>query len=150
MPHTYIAVINRILQVIILAYIIGYDATKKFSKKCMCLNDNFDFSYIVLWKKGYQETQEPRGTSVIKVKGIGKVSGNDGSFYISKNLSFFLCFTKISHLKNIFKVMKQILYGTHLNMQFRPLYVNYCIFLCKHDTQNRDNSDETLLVPKSI
>jgi cation transporter protein len=61
-PHTYIALIHRILQLIILAYIIGY---------------------IVLWKKGYQQIQEPHGTSVIKVKGIAKVNGQNASFYTS-------------------------------------------------------------------
>jgi hypothetical protein len=40
------------------------------------------FSYIVWWKKGYQQFQEPRGTSVIKIKGIAKVSGNDTVRYI--------------------------------------------------------------------
>ena len=42
----------------------------------------FYFSYIVWCKKGYQEFQEPRGTSVIKVKGIAKVTGNDTVRYI--------------------------------------------------------------------
>jgi len=42
------------------------------------------FSYIVLIKKGYQEFQEPRGTSVIKVKGIAKVLGNNTVFETSK------------------------------------------------------------------
>jgi hypothetical protein len=40
--------------------------------------------YIVYWKQGYQEFQEPRGTSVIKVKGIAKVTGNSSAFYTSK------------------------------------------------------------------
>jgi hypothetical protein len=51
------------------------------------LKINLDYcSYIVIWKKGYQQVQEPRGTSVIKVKGVAKVSGNGTSFNISKNL----------------------------------------------------------------
>jgi hypothetical protein len=40
------------------------------------------FSYIVWWKKGYQEFQEPRGTSIIKVKGIAKVTGNNATGYV--------------------------------------------------------------------
>ncbi len=50
------------------------------------MNENLLFccSYIVFWKKGYQQFQEPRGTSVIKVKGIAKVTGNDTLFYTSK------------------------------------------------------------------
>jgi len=35
------------------------------------------FSYIVWYKQGYQEFQEPRGTSIIKLKGIAKVNGTD-------------------------------------------------------------------------
>ena len=34
-------------------------------------------SYIVLWKKGYQQFQEPRGTCVIKVKGVARVVGDE-------------------------------------------------------------------------
>jgi P2X purinoceptor 4 len=60
-PNTFIAVVNRILQLLIFAYIA---------------------LYIVWWKKGYQQFQEPRGTSVIKIKGIAKVSGNDTERYI--------------------------------------------------------------------
>ncbi len=47
-------------------------------------NTIFAFSYIVVWKKGYQQFQEPRGTSVIKVKGVARVTGKDTAFYISK------------------------------------------------------------------
>jgi len=50
------------------------------------------FSYIVIWKKGYQQFQEPRGTSVIKVKGIAKVLGNNTFFDISKFRSSGFCF----------------------------------------------------------
>lgn len=66
-PNTKIAVIYRILQVAIFAYIA---------------------CYIVWYKKGYQEFQEPRGTSVIKVKGIGRVTErrSDGSSNSTKNL----------------------------------------------------------------
>jgi P2X purinoceptor 4 len=59
-PNTYIAILNRILQLIIFAYIV---------------------LYIVWYKRGYQEFQEPRGTSVIKVKGIARVSANDALLY---------------------------------------------------------------------
>ncbi|CAF3430901.1 unnamed protein product [Rotaria sp. Silwood1] len=55
-PNTFIAIIYRIIQLIIIGYIA---------------------IYIVWIKKGYQQFQEPRGTSVIKVKGIAKVTGND-------------------------------------------------------------------------
>jgi hypothetical protein len=56
------------------------------------------FSYIVWVKKGYQQFQEPRGTSIIKVKGIAKVTGNNTSryvrmlrqkFFVLKNEHFF-------------------------------------------------------------
>ena len=40
------------------------------------------FSYIVWYQKGYQRFQEPRGTSIIKVKGIAKVTGNDTTRHI--------------------------------------------------------------------
>jgi cation transporter protein len=63
-PNTFIALINRILQLLIFAYIA---------------------LYIVWWKKGYQEFQEPRGTSVIKVKGVAKVIGNSTVPYIQAN-----------------------------------------------------------------
>ncbi|CAF3453675.1 unnamed protein product [Rotaria sp. Silwood1] len=66
-PHTYIAIVHRILQLIILAYIIGY---------------------IVIWKKGYQQIQEPRGTSVIKVKGIARAIGNNSTFYTSEDTKY--------------------------------------------------------------
>ncbi|CAF3440095.1 unnamed protein product [Rotaria socialis] len=66
-PHTYIAVLNRALQAVIFAYIIGY---------------------IVLLKQGYQQFQEPRGTSVIKVKGIAKVTGNNASFYTNDQTKY--------------------------------------------------------------
>ncbi|UJR08640.1 hypothetical protein I4U23_012899 [Adineta vaga] len=55
-PNTYIGIVHRLLQLIIFVYIVGY---------------------IVVWKKGYQQFQEPHGTSIIKVKGIARVAGND-------------------------------------------------------------------------
>ncbi len=42
-------------------------------------------SYIVLLKKGYQQFQEPRGTSVIKVKGIARVNGSNILFNTSSD-----------------------------------------------------------------
>jgi hypothetical protein len=54
---------------------------KKQSLKIKCI---LHFSYIVVWKKGYQEFQEPHGTSVIKVKGVANVTGNNTFFYTSK------------------------------------------------------------------
>ncbi|CAF1277977.1 unnamed protein product [Adineta steineri] len=61
-PHTSIALVHRLLQLLIFVYIIGY---------------------IVIWKKGYQQFQEPHGTSIIKVKGIARVDGNNTFFYTS-------------------------------------------------------------------
>ncbi|CAF1510198.1 unnamed protein product, partial [Rotaria sp. Silwood1] len=46
-----------------------------------CENFYF-FSYIVGIKKGYQQFQEPRGTTVVKVKGIAKVTGNDTTQFV--------------------------------------------------------------------
>lgn len=43
------------------------------------------FRYIVVWKKGYQQVQEPRGTSVIKVKGVAKVNGSETLFMNDAN-----------------------------------------------------------------
>ena len=40
------------------------------------------FSYIVWYKKGYQEFQEPHGTSIIKVKGLAKVTTNASASYL--------------------------------------------------------------------
>jgi hypothetical protein len=37
------------------------------------------FSYIVYTRKGYQQFQEPRGSSVIKVKGVARVVPTDNS-----------------------------------------------------------------------
>ncbi|CAF1359002.1 unnamed protein product [Adineta steineri] len=54
-PNTFVALLYRLLQLIIFAYIA---------------------IYIVWYKQGYQQFQEPRGTSIIKVKGIAKVTGN--------------------------------------------------------------------------
>ncbi|CAF1234540.1 unnamed protein product [Adineta steineri] len=54
-PNTFVALLYRLLQLIIFAYIA---------------------LYIVWYKQGYQQFQEPRGTSIIKVKGIAKVTGN--------------------------------------------------------------------------
>lgn len=42
-------------------------------------------SYIVLWKKGYQQFQEPRGTCVIKVKGVARVDGTETLFNDGKS-----------------------------------------------------------------
>ncbi|CAF1149122.1 unnamed protein product [Rotaria magnacalcarata] len=59
-PHTIIASLYRLLQFAIVVYIA---------------------CYIVWYKKGYQEFQEPRATSIIKVKGLTKVFGNDTAGY---------------------------------------------------------------------
>ena len=42
-------------------------------------------SYVVWKRKGYQQFQEPRGSNVIKVKGIGRVSVSNPSFYPSRS-----------------------------------------------------------------
>ncbi|CAF1096753.1 unnamed protein product [Adineta ricciae] len=63
-PNTPIGILNRILQLVILLYIIGY---------------------IVVWKRGYQQFQEPHGTSVIKVKGIARVTGSGNSTYFTSD-----------------------------------------------------------------
>ena len=47
----------------------------------------FFFSYIVWIKKGYQDVQEPHGSSIIKVKGVARVSIADLNSVSSK---FFL------------------------------------------------------------
>jgi hypothetical protein len=44
----------------------------------------FFFSYIVWTRKGYQRFLEPRGSSVIKVKGIGRVYVSHSGFYTGK------------------------------------------------------------------
>ncbi|CAF4256180.1 unnamed protein product, partial [Adineta steineri] len=58
-PNTSIALVHRLLQLLIFVYIIGY---------------------IVIWKKGYQQFQEPHGTSIIKVKGIAR---ENNAFFIA-------------------------------------------------------------------
>jgi hypothetical protein len=68
-PNTFIATIHRILQLIVLGYIFP---KSKFV---------FLFSYIVWRRKGYQLFEEPRGTSVIKVKGVGKISIGNTKIY---------------------------------------------------------------------
>ncbi|CAF0737727.1 unnamed protein product [Adineta steineri] len=57
--NTYIAVIHRILQFLVATYI---------------------FLYIVWIKKGYQDVQEPYGSSISKVKGIARVSISNSNF----------------------------------------------------------------------
>ncbi|CAF1301872.1 unnamed protein product [Rotaria sordida] len=52
-PNSFIALLNRIIQLVICTYIA---------------------LYIVWYERGYQEFQEPRGTSVIKVKGVTLVN----------------------------------------------------------------------------
>ncbi len=44
---------------------------------CVCI------SYIVWTRKGYQLFEEPRGSSVIKVKGVGKVKIGNPKIYHS-------------------------------------------------------------------
>lgn len=56
--------------------------------------DGFLFSYIVWLKKGYQEFQEPRGTSVIKVKGVARVTENNFTRYV-RMLRKNFCVTEI-------------------------------------------------------
>ncbi|CAF1495836.1 unnamed protein product [Adineta steineri] len=58
--NTFVALVHRILQFTVLAYI---------------------FLYIVWIRKGYQRFQEPRGSSVIKVKGIGRVNISNPHVY---------------------------------------------------------------------
>ncbi|CAF1159056.1 unnamed protein product [Adineta ricciae] len=52
-PNSAIALLNRVIQLVICGYIA---------------------LYIVWYQRGYQEFQEPRGTSVAKVKGVSSVS----------------------------------------------------------------------------
>jgi len=59
------------------------------------------FRYIVLWKKGYQQTQEPHGTSVIKVKGVARLNGNNSFFYTSNNTKKNLCHLKTNSIERI-------------------------------------------------
>jgi hypothetical protein len=37
-------------------------------------------SYVVWIKKGYQDEEEPRGSSIIKVKGVARISLNTSNF----------------------------------------------------------------------
>ncbi|UJR20246.1 hypothetical protein I4U23_023377 [Adineta vaga] len=60
--RTSVATFHRALQLVVLSYI---------------------FLYIVWRRKGYQRFQEPRGSSVIKIKGIGRVSVGNPSFLIN-------------------------------------------------------------------
>ncbi|CAF0953966.1 unnamed protein product [Adineta steineri] len=57
--NTSVAILHRILQFVVLAYIAVY---------------------IVWLKKGYQDVQMPSGSSVIKVKGVARVSTDNSSF----------------------------------------------------------------------
>ena len=45
------------------------------------------FSYVVWVKRGYQDVQQPYGSSIIKVKGIARVSTDDLQFAESKFFS---------------------------------------------------------------
>ena len=55
-----------------------------------CAGDRCDsdtihfFSYIVWYQRGYQEFQEPRGTSVTKVKGVSSVDLKNPSTLASR------------------------------------------------------------------
>lgn len=48
---------------------------------------NFFFyvrSYVVWIKRGYQDVDEPRGSSIIKVKGVARISANTSDFETGK------------------------------------------------------------------
>ena len=80
-------------------------------------NFNFTHSPIVI----------DNGTSIIKVKGIAKVVGNNTLFYTSKILRH----KNENFSKSIafFKVIKQIMYGIHLNMKCHQLYTQRILIL---------------------
>jgi len=44
-------------------------------------------SYIIWIKKGYQDIDEPRGSSIIKIKGVARVSITNENINASKLLS---------------------------------------------------------------
>ncbi|CAF1268273.1 unnamed protein product [Adineta ricciae] len=66
-PNTCVASVYRVIQFVIIVYIAFY---------------------IVWYKKGYQQFQEPRGTSIIKVKGITKVTGNNSIQFTKPSSSY--------------------------------------------------------------
>ena len=45
------------------------------------------FSYVVWVKRGYQDVQQPYGSSIIKVKGIARASTDNSNFAASKFFS---------------------------------------------------------------
>ncbi|CAF1371650.1 unnamed protein product [Rotaria sordida] len=57
---TFVAVLHRILQLLILIFVVFY---------------------IILIKKGYQEFQEPQGSSIIKIKGAAQVSIHNSNLH---------------------------------------------------------------------
>ncbi|CAF1233466.1 unnamed protein product [Didymodactylos carnosus] len=59
-PKTTIALLNRVLQSIVITFIAVY---------------------IIWYKKGYQQIEVPRGISIIKVKGLAKTTLNDTLYY---------------------------------------------------------------------
>lgn len=81
--NTYIGIIHRIIQFVALVYISLYVIHTCNDFPTICFS-----SYIVWFKKGYQEVEEAHGSSVIKVKGVARVSTGNLSFDIGKLLLF--------------------------------------------------------------
>ncbi len=77
-------------------------------------------------KQGYQQFQEPRGTSVIKVKGVAKVIGKDLVRNIRMLINRILFLLKIRF--SILKGQMAELYGMQQNINFLHLYDEQIFF----------------------
>ena len=68
--QTFVGILHRALQLIVLSYIFLLVVTDVLLYSMIPI---IFLSYIVWKRKGYQRFQEPHGSSIIKVKGIGRV-----------------------------------------------------------------------------
>lgn len=82
-PRTTIGAIYRLVQLIIILIIAMWTLNTKYTLYINKHNiEFFYFSYIVWYKKGYQEFHDPRGTSIIKLKGVAKVTSNNSISFV--------------------------------------------------------------------
>ena len=87
------------------------------------VENHFWFSYIVWYKKGYQEFQEPRGTSVIKVKGVARVDESNLTRFVRMLRKTNYSFLTERNLSFVIKEPMPDIYGIQPNTKYLHLYV---------------------------
>ncbi len=86
------------------------------------------FSYIIWIQKGHQDVQEPHGASVIKVKGVGRVSIRNSNLNASKLFS--LSREKRIVLFSFLDNTKQLIWDA-AEYSFPPIVNILFLFNCK-------------------